>query len=59
MSAIIFKEKDKETNRIAQTGLWNMFLSLLQQFILAEKSYIEIGFLQTKNKGFLRKDVWN
>lgn len=55
----LFKDKDKETNRIAQTGLWTMLLSLLQQFILAEKSYVEIGFLQTKNKGFLRKDVWN
>lgn len=34
-----------------------MFSAHLQQLILAEKSYIEIGFLQTKNKGFLRKDV--
>ncbi|XP_063927860.1 KICSTOR subunit 2-like isoform X2 [Zophobas morio] len=49
-------EKEKEAYKGAQLTAWGTFLSFLQQLILTEKSYIEIGFLQTKNKGFLRKD---
>lgn len=29
----------------------------LPQLAALEKSYIDLGFLHTKNKGFLRKDV--
>lgn len=34
-----------------------MLLTHLPQMLLAEKSYIELGCLTTKNKGFLRKEV--
>ncbi|XP_066145367.1 KICSTOR subunit 2-like [Euwallacea fornicatus] len=33
-----------------------MFLNLLLQLALAEKTYMDIGFLQNKQKSFLRKD---
>nr|AEE61794.1 unknown [Dendroctonus ponderosae] len=33
-----------------------MFSNFLQQLALAEKSYMDIGFLQNKQKSFLRKD---
>ncbi|XP_017783922.1 PREDICTED: UPF0536 protein C12orf66 homolog [Nicrophorus vespilloides] len=51
-------EKEKEANKSAlnQSLTWAMILAQLQQIALAEKSYMEIGFLQNKNKGFLRKD---
>ncbi|KAG5877172.1 hypothetical protein JTB14_032124 [Gonioctena quinquepunctata] len=47
-------EKEKEPKGAAT--LWGIFLNYLQQFPMAEKSYIEMGFLQNKHKGFLRKD---
>ncbi|XP_074032291.1 KICSTOR subunit 2 isoform X2 [Leptinotarsa decemlineata] len=47
-------EKAKEPKGVATP--WNTFLHHLQQLIIAEKSYIEIGFLQNKHKSFLRKD---
>nr|CAH7754994.1 unnamed protein product [Callosobruchus chinensis] len=47
-------EKEKEPK--ASPTLWMAFLNLLQQLALAEKNYMEIGFLQTKHKSFLRKD---
>lgn len=34
-----------------------MLLTVLPQIILAEKSYIELGCLTIKTKGFLRKEV--
>ena len=34
-----------------------MLVTHLPQILVAEKSYGELGFLVTKNKGFLRKDV--
>jgi hypothetical protein len=34
-----------------------MLLTHLPQIAVAERSYGELGFLLTKNKGFLRKDV--
>ncbi|CAB0035947.1 unnamed protein product [Trichogramma brassicae] len=37
-------------------GPWGMLLTHLPQIAVAEKSYIDLGFLHTKNKGFLRKD---
>jgi hypothetical protein len=50
-------EKEKEAYKSTQLSVWGTFLHFLQQLILTEKSYIELGFLQTKNKSFLRKDV--
>ncbi|XP_018567965.2 KICSTOR complex protein C12orf66 homolog [Anoplophora glabripennis] len=47
-------EREKEPKSVTP---WNTFLNFLQQLALAEKSYIEIGFLQNKHKSFLRKDV--
>ncbi|XP_008191698.1 KICSTOR subunit 2 [Tribolium castaneum] len=49
-------EKEKEIYKGAQLSLWGTFLNFLHHLILTEKSYIELGFLQTKNKSFLRKD---
>jgi hypothetical protein len=34
-----------------------MLVAHLPQIAIAERSYGELGFLLTKNKGFLRKDV--
>lgn len=36
-----------------------MLLMHLPQIVLAERLYADLGFLHTKNKGFLRKDVRN
>ncbi|CAG9858763.1 unnamed protein product [Phyllotreta striolata] len=47
-------EKEKEPK--GSTTSWSAFLNYLQQLALAEKSYMEIGFLQNKHKSFLRKD---
>lgn len=52
---MFLQEKEKEPKFSAPC--WSGFLNILQQLSLAEKSYIEIGFLQTKHKSFLRKDV--
>lgn len=49
-------EKERETCRNAQLGPWSLLLAQLPQIALVEKSYTELGFLQNKNKGFLRKD---
>ncbi|KAK9870985.1 hypothetical protein WA026_009945 [Henosepilachna vigintioctopunctata] len=49
-------EKEREIHRSSPLSPWMSFLNFLQHFSLSEKSYIDIGFLQTKNKGFLRKD---
>lgn len=38
-------------------GPWGMLLMHLPQIAVAERSYADLGFLHTKNKGFLRKDV--
>ena len=38
-------------------GPWGMLLMHLPQVAVAERSYTDLGFLHTKNKGFLRKDV--
>lgn len=38
-------------------GPWGMLLLHLPQIAVAERSYADLGFLHTKNKGFLRKDV--
>ncbi|KAJ8912150.1 hypothetical protein NQ315_013199 [Exocentrus adspersus] len=48
-------EREKEP-KVTVTS-WNTLLNLLQHLALAEKSYMDIGFLQNKHKGFLRKDV--
>jgi len=40
-----------------QMGPWGMLLMHLPQIAVAERSYADLGFLNTKNKGFLRKDV--
>lgn len=34
-----------------------MLVTHLPQIAVAERSYGDLGFLLTKNKGFLRKDV--
>ncbi|KAK4886049.1 hypothetical protein RN001_002320 [Aquatica leii] len=49
-------EKERECNAGLQSIGWTVLLNTLPQIILAEKSYIEIGFLQNKHKSFLRKD---
>lgn len=38
-------------------GPWGMLLMHLPQIAVVERSYVDLGFLHTKNKGFLRKDV--
>jgi hypothetical protein len=55
-SYIIFQEHERES-RLGQSGPWGMLLTHLPQIAVAERSYGELGFLLTKNKGFLRKDV--
>jgi len=47
-------EKEKEQKK--SSNQWSALLIQLQQLNLAEKSYVELGFLQNKSKGFLRKD---
>lgn len=49
-------EKERDSIKNAQLSPWSLLLAQLPQIALAEKSYIELGFLQNKNKGFLRKD---
>lgn len=48
-------EHERES-RLGQSGPWGMLLTHLPQIAVAERSYGELGFLLTKNKGFLRKD---
>ncbi|GJQ83155.1 hypothetical protein Trydic_g15390 [Trypoxylus dichotomus] len=47
-------EKERQTHKVI--GPWQLLLTQLIQIVSVEKSYMEIGFLQNKNKGFLRKD---
>ncbi|XP_030745574.1 KICSTOR complex protein C12orf66-like [Sitophilus oryzae] len=47
---------EKEKVPKAPTSPKTMFLNFLQQLALAEKSYMDLGFLQNKQKSFLRKD---
>ncbi|XP_049855952.1 KICSTOR subunit 2-like isoform X1 [Schistocerca gregaria] len=49
-------EKEREISRLGLTGPWGMLLTHLSQVALAERSYVDLGFFVTKNKGFLRKD---
>ncbi|XP_011302965.1 UPF0536 protein C12orf66 [Fopius arisanus] len=49
-------EKERESCRLTQMGPWGMLLMHLPQVVVAERSYADLGFLHTKNKGFLRKD---
>ncbi|XP_015606329.1 KICSTOR complex protein C12orf66 homolog [Cephus cinctus] len=49
-------EKERESCRLLQMGPWGMLLLHLPQVAVAERSYTDLGFLHTKNKGFLRKD---
>ncbi|XP_072154244.1 KICSTOR subunit 2 isoform X2 [Bemisia tabaci] len=46
-------EKERELNR---SNSMKQFSVILGNFIVAEKSYFELGFLSAKNKIFLRKD---
>jgi hypothetical protein len=55
-SYVILQEHERES-RLGQSGPWGMLLTHLPQIAVAERSYGELGFLLTKNKGFLRKDV--
>lgn len=48
-------EQERES-RLGQSGPWGMLVTHLPQIAIAERSYGELGFLLTKNKGFLRKD---
>ncbi|PSN34786.1 UPF0536 protein [Blattella germanica] len=48
-------ERERES-RSGQSGPWGMLVIHLPQIAMAERSYGELGFLLTKNKGFLRKD---
>ncbi|XP_015110711.1 KICSTOR complex protein C12orf66 isoform X1 [Diachasma alloeum] len=50
-------EKERESCRLTQMGPWGMLLMHLPQVVVAERSYADLGFLHTKNKGFLRKDT--
>ncbi|XP_011505303.1 PREDICTED: UPF0536 protein C12orf66-like [Ceratosolen solmsi marchali] len=49
-------EKERELWRTTQMGPWGMLLMHLPQIAVTERSYVDLGFLHTKNKGFLRKD---
>ncbi|EFN81023.1 KICSTOR complex protein C12orf66 homolog isoform X2 [Harpegnathos saltator] len=49
-------EKERESCKQMQMGPWGMLLMHLPQIAVAERSYADLGFLHTKNKGFLRKD---
>ncbi|XP_017881831.1 KICSTOR complex protein C12orf66 homolog isoform X3 [Ceratina calcarata] len=53
---LVFKEKERGSCRQTQMGPWGMLLMHLPQIAVAEHSYADLGFLHTKNKGFLRKD---
>lgn len=53
----LIQEKERESCKQMQMGPWGMFLLHLPQIAIAERSYADLGFLHTKNKGFLRKDV--
>ncbi|KAL1123549.1 hypothetical protein AAG570_002626 [Ranatra chinensis] len=46
-------EREREMTRVGQL---RQFISILPNFIEAEKSYFNLGFLSVKNKIFLRKD---
>lgn len=41
------------------SGPWGMLLTHLSPLATAERSYLDLGSMVTKNKGFLRKDVSN
>ncbi|CAK9821653.1 KICSTOR subunit 2 [Anthophora retusa] len=49
-------EKERGLCYQTQMGPWGMLLMHLPQIAVAEHSYADLGFLHTKNKGFLRKD---
>ncbi|XP_066993799.1 KICSTOR subunit 2 isoform X2 [Anabrus simplex] len=51
---IFDQERERESSRAS--GVWGMLLTYLPQIAMAERSYVDLGFLVTKNKGFLRKD---
>lgn len=51
---ISFQDREKE---IAQYGPYKLFLGLLPNLMNAERFYINLGFVTTKNKIFMRKDV--
>jgi hypothetical protein len=53
---VILQEHERESKH-GQSGPWGMLVTHLPQVAVAERSYGDIGFLLTKNKGFLRKDV--
>ncbi|KAF4521616.1 hypothetical protein B566_EDAN006658 [Ephemera danica] len=48
-------EKEKEVSNLQSTP-WNLLISSLSQFTVAEKSYVELGFFANRQKSFLRKD---
>ncbi|XP_021918126.1 KICSTOR complex protein C12orf66-like isoform X2 [Zootermopsis nevadensis] len=48
-------EYERESKH-GQSGPWGMLVTHLPQIAVAERSYGDLGFLLTKNKGFLRKD---
>ncbi|KAL2727278.1 KICSTOR subunit 2-like [Vespula squamosa] len=51
-------EKERESCRETQMGPWGMLLMTLPQIAFTERPYADLGFLYTKNKGFLRKDIY-
>ncbi|KAJ8952421.1 hypothetical protein NQ318_014513 [Aromia moschata] len=58
LNSVLRKQKNmlkKKKEPKTPVTTWSVFLNFLQQLSLAEKSYIEIGFLQNKHKSFLRK----
>lgn len=48
---LVEKERDA-----ARAGPFRLLLSQLPNLVVAERSYVELGFLSAKNKIFLRKD---
>uniref|UniRef100_A0A1B6CWI9 Uncharacterized protein n=1 Tax=Clastoptera arizonana TaxID=38151 RepID=A0A1B6CWI9_9HEMI len=46
-------ERERDTS---PAGPYRLFLSQLPNLLIAEKSYVELGFVSSKNKIFLRKD---
>ncbi|XP_034257046.1 KICSTOR complex protein C12orf66-like [Thrips palmi] len=48
-------EKEREIKQ-GTSGPWGMLLTHLSPLATAERSYLDLGSMVTKNKGFLRKD---
>nr|XP_022912490.1 KICSTOR complex protein C12orf66 homolog isoform X1 [Onthophagus taurus]XP_022912491.1 KICSTOR complex protein C12orf66 homolog isoform X1 [Onthophagus taurus]XP_022912493.1 KICSTOR complex protein C12orf66 homolog isoform X2 [Onthophagus taurus] len=50
------KDHVEKYKHVKKSGPWYMLMMQLSQLVVAEKSYMELEFLQSKIKGFLWKD---